>query len=291
MTDRPTTDEGPSPAMPTGEPDLFADIFADDEPPGLNRLFQPLQMLSAGERIADRLVTAIALGGFVPGQRLPSERELAAMLQVSRSSVGEAIQRLSTEGYVTVRRGRTGGVFVTRSWGPGSTEKIRRTLLPTWKTMEQMLECRAFTEEMIAGVAARRRTDDDVAAISGALEDYRAAGDDREASRAADEAFHLAVARATHNVYLVKLSQRLRQAVNLGFRSEPYSPELRRTALRQHASLAEAINDGRAAEAGAVAAEHFTLTTESTLRNLVARIRDDGQHPEGGTTPPDHDHA
>ncbi|WP_067792314.1 FadR/GntR family transcriptional regulator [Actinomadura formosensis] len=290
MTDHPPAGEDTAPAMPTGTPDLFAEIFAEDESPDLHPLFQPLQMPSAGELIADRLVTAIALGGFVPGQRLPSERDLAAMLEVSRSSVREAIQRLGAEGYVTVRRGRTGGVFVTTSWGPNSAEKIRRTLLPTWKAMEQVLDCRACTEEMIAGMAARRRTDDDVTAIQDALEAYRAADDDREASRAADEAFHLAVVRATHNVYLVKLSQRLRHVVNLGFRSEPYSRELRRTALHQHASLAEAIIGGRDGEAGAIAAGHFTLTTESTLRDLVARIREDGQAPEGETTPPAPDH-
>ena len=48
-------------------------------------------MQTAGERIAERFVTAIALGEFVPGQRLPPERELAAMLEVSRTTVREAL--------------------------------------------------------------------------------------------------------------------------------------------------------------------------------------------------------
>lgn len=283
-TDSPTPPGGPSPeisgsseAPATG--DLFAEIFVEAEPTGIDALLQPLDMPSAGERIADRLVTAIALGGFVPGQRLPSERELSAMLGVSRSSVREAIQRLAAEGYVTVRRGRTGGAFVATAWGPNSPQKIRRTLLPTWRSMEEMLDCRACVEEMIAGVAARRRTDEDVAAIEGALRAYREAGDDREASRAADEALHLAIARSTHNPYLVKLSQRMRDAVNLGFRSEPYNLDLRRAALDQHAALAEAIIEGRDQAAGTIAAQHFTLTTESTLRDLVARIRDEEPHP------------
>ncbi|MEV0663751.1 FadR/GntR family transcriptional regulator [Actinomadura luteofluorescens] len=289
MTDHSPADD--TPTMPAGKADLFADILTDAEPVGLSTLFQPLQMLSAGELIADRLVTAIALGGFVPGQRLPSERDLAAMLEVSRSSVREAIQRLAAEGYVTVRRGRGGGVFVTTSWGPGSAEKIRRTLLPTWKSMEQVLDCRACVEEMIANTAARRRTDEDVTALEEALAAYRAADDDREASWTADEAFHLAVARATQNPYLVKLSQRLRHAVNLGFRSEPYSPELRRTALHQHASLAEAIIDGRAPEAGAIAVGHFTLTTESSLRDLIARVHEDGRRPDEEPVSPAPDQA
>ena len=62
---------------------------------------------TTGERIAERFVTAIALGQFVPGQRLPTERELAAMLSVSRATVREAIARLRGGG---VRHGPPGPV-------------------------------------------------------------------------------------------------------------------------------------------------------------------------------------
>ncbi|HET7247701.1 MAG TPA: winged helix-turn-helix domain-containing protein, partial [Streptosporangiaceae bacterium] len=75
-------------------------------------MLAPITLQTAGERIAERFVTAIALGEFVPGQRLPPERELAAMLEVSRTTVREALQRLQAAGYVTARRGRGGGTFV-----------------------------------------------------------------------------------------------------------------------------------------------------------------------------------
>ena len=61
-------------------------------------LLAPITLRTAGERIAERFVTAIALGEFVPGQRLPPERELAAMLEVSRTTVREALQRLQAAG-------------------------------------------------------------------------------------------------------------------------------------------------------------------------------------------------
>ena len=59
------------------------------------------------------------MGAFVPGQRLPSERELAASLDVSRTTVREAISRLAATGFVEVRRGRNGGAFVHRHRWPG----------------------------------------------------------------------------------------------------------------------------------------------------------------------------
>jgi DNA-binding FadR family transcriptional regulator len=103
-------------------------MTAADEPFGA--LLAPITLRTAGERIAERLVTAIALGEFVPGQRLPAERDLAAMLEVSRTTVREALQRLQAAGYVTARRGRGGGTFVQTGQGADSDEMIRRTLLP-----------------------------------------------------------------------------------------------------------------------------------------------------------------
>ncbi len=120
---------------------------------------------TTGERIAERFVTAIALGQFVPGQRLPTERELAAMLSVSRATVREAIARLAEAGYVTVRRGRSGGTFVTDGWGPDSDEMIRRTLGGEWQEVESLLDFRQVIEQQIARTAALRRTDTDVKAI------------------------------------------------------------------------------------------------------------------------------
>ncbi|MEJ7706908.1 MAG: FadR/GntR family transcriptional regulator [Nocardioidaceae bacterium] len=237
-------------------------------------LLEPLQLRNAGEQIAERLVMAIALGVYVTGQRLPVERDLATMLGVSRSSIREALQRLSASGYVEVRRGRTGGAYVRSGWQPQSAEMIRRTLVPVWSRLEGMLDFRLLIERLIARVAAERRSDDDDAAIRRALLDYQSAGEDREASRAADEKLHRAIAEATHNPYLVALSAQLRTQVSFGLGAEPYSFAVRRQALRQHDALAQAVLTGRAARAGTLAAEHFSLT-ESALRDLVKRA--DGQ--------------
>ncbi len=226
---------------------------------------------TTGERIAERFVTAIALGQFVPGQRLPTERELAAMLSVSRATVREAIARLAEAGYVTVRRGRSGGTFVTSGWGPESAEMIRRTLSNEWQEVESLLDFRQVIEQQIARTAALRRTDTDVKAIRGALADYERAGEDRDSSRMADLALHRAIADATHNPHLTNLSLSIRHDISFGFEAEPYSPEVRGRALHQHPALAAAVIDGYPDRAASLAAEHFSLT-ESMLRELHARV-------------------
>src|SRR3954454_9291438 len=91
-------------------------------------ILEPVKLRSGAEHIADRLVTALALGEFVPGQRLPSERDLAAMLGVSRTNVRDALHQLADAGYVRTQRGRAGGAFVRESWGRLSPSIVRRTL-------------------------------------------------------------------------------------------------------------------------------------------------------------------
>jgi GntR family transcriptional regulator, transcriptional repressor for pyruvate dehydrogenase complex len=240
----------------------------------MGSLLEPIRLHSAAEHIAGRLMTAIALGEFVAGQRLPPERDLAAMLGVSRATVREAIQRLAALGNLEVRRGRNGGAFVLAEAGPEGVELIRKTLLPQWDHFERLFDFRQLMEPLIASVAAQRRTDRDTTAIEGALDAYRNAGRDREASRAADQALHAAIARATHNPYLVNLSASIRSEISLGFGAEPYSPHIRRRAIREHTTLAQAVIEGDAKRAARLSAEHFAIT-ETVLRELHTRIERD----------------
>lgn len=233
-------------------------------------LLAPITMRTAGERISERIVTAIALGEFVPDQRLPTERELAAMLEVSRTTVREALQRLQASGYVTTRRGRGGGTFVRTGRGPDSDEMIRRTLVPAWADLSEILDFRRLIEQLIARTAAQRRDERDIAAIRRAVDDYAQAAD-RETSRLADHALHQAIARATHNARLVDLSASIRREVSLGFDAEPYTADVRHRALDQHPRLANAVIAGDPVVAGDFAASHFSLT-EDMLNELHARI-------------------
>jgi len=233
-------------------------------------LLTPIAQRTAGERIAERIVTAIALGEFVPDQRLPAERELATMLEVSRTTVREALQRLQASGYVTTRRGRGGGTFVRTGHGPDADGMIARTLNPAWADLTDLLDFRRLVEQLIARTAAERRNERDVVLIRGAVSDYARAAD-RNASSLADHALHKAIAKATHNARLVELSAQARRDVSLGFDAEPYTPGIRHRALHQHPLLAEAVVAGDPDSAARIAAEHFSLT-EEMLRELHARI-------------------
>ncbi|HEY0416050.1 MAG TPA: FCD domain-containing protein [Gaiellaceae bacterium] len=238
--------------------------------PVISRALEPLELRRAEEQLADRFVTAIALGEFVPGQRLPSERALSAQLGVSRKTVRGALHALAGAGYVEIGRGRNGGAVVTRDWLPASASIVKRTLGANWQAFEELFDLRHLIEPLIARTAAARRTADDVFRIEAACAAYDDAPD-REASRAADAALHAAIAAATNNSHLASLSNEIRAQVSLGFGAEPYSAEIRRRAIGDHRNLVSAIADGNAEAAERIAHDHFLLT-EDALRSLAARV-------------------
>ena len=243
----------------------------------------PIVPRYVADDVQDRLVTAIALGVYVPGQRLPTERELTAMLGVSRTSVRGALQHMTDSGYLEVRRGRNGGYFVLADWGPDSAEHVSRHLVPNWAEFEALFDARTLIEPLIARTAAERCTAADVTAINEALEAYLVAPD-HDASRLADYALHHAIATVTKNPILVETSVELRARISLNLGAEPYTDAVRLQAVEQHRQLVEAVTGHRAEVAADVAADHFTLS-EGLIRSLVQRARAEDERSANGSAP------
>lgn len=256
---------------------LDLDFGAAFEGPAVEILGEPIVTDHIADKVVDRLVTAVALGVYVPSQQLPSERELAAMLGVSRTTVRDALKRLTESGYLEVKRGRNGGYFVLSDWGPSSAERVRRHLIPNWEAFEGLFDARNLIEPLIARTAAQRRTPADSAAIEIALQAYIDARD-HDSSRRADESLHRAIAEAAHNDYLLSISLQLRANVTLNLGAEPYSDEVRRKAIEQHQELANAVIESRPDDAGEIALHHFKLS-EGMIRDLVSRA----EHEDGAT--------
>jgi len=160
----------------------------------------PLRQVRISDQIADRIVRYIAESGLSVGDPLPSENEWARMLGVSRPSVREATNTLAGRGLIQIATGKSPTVL-SLSEQPFSV-LVGHALTTGQITTLQVMEVRRGIEENAAALAARNRTDTDVAALERILAGLRRAVGDIEAFTKPDIAFHRAMARATGNLLL-----------------------------------------------------------------------------------------
>src|SRR6218665_1702820 len=152
--------------------------------------------------IAERIAQKIRAGGFPVGSRLPAERELAELLQVSRSSVREALIALELSGYVEVRVGS--GVYVTTARGPGMPALAASGNAPGVADSAsgigpfELLQARLLIEPECAAYAACKGTQGQRAKVRQAQRALSDAG----AGKHLDRAFHAAIAAACGNAAL-----------------------------------------------------------------------------------------
>ncbi|TMQ23725.1 MAG: FadR family transcriptional regulator [Deltaproteobacteria bacterium] len=145
-------------------------------------------------QIAAQLSALIASGEFAVGQRLPSERELAAQLGVSRPSLREALIALELEGLVEVRVGA--GIWVTAA---ASGRDPSTPVQPEGEGPFELLRARWLIEGEIAALAAREATAADLASIRAALTEMERAEKKHQDFSSSDRDFHLRIAASTRN--------------------------------------------------------------------------------------------
>ena len=152
--------------------------------------------------IVERLSRSIREGGFKPGDKLPTESEIMARFDVSRTVVREALSRLQASSLVETRHGIGTFVMVTPASG---NFKIAEGDLSTVSDVIQVLELRISLETEAAGLAAQRRSPAHLAAMQMALNAFQESIDQDSDAVSPDFQFHMEVVRATGNQHFADL--------------------------------------------------------------------------------------
>jgi GntR family transcriptional repressor for pyruvate dehydrogenase complex len=222
-------------------------------PSGLSKVRRPRLY----EQIAEQIMSHVEQASLQPGDRLPPERELAAALGVSRASVSQALVALEVVGTVTVRHG-DGAILAQRPGGsPVSTLIARHT-----DQLPDVLEARATLEVSLAGLAARRRTEADLAEIDASLEQMASDVADGGRGVEADERFHAAVTAAAHSSVLASLMGQIGDLVRESRIESLSQPERPTASLRGHRAVADAIRAWDPTAARAAMEEHIRLVSD-----------------------------
>lgn len=216
------------------------------------------------EQVAERLKEYVLRKKLKSGDKLPTETSLAKEMNVARSTMREAIKRLESQNILTVRHGA--GTFVANNTGLTEDPLGFAFFEDKVKLVEDLQEIRAMIEPAIAELAARRATPEDMDEIErlyGIMEDHILNGHDYLEE---DVAFHNAIAKASGNNVVPKLTPIITTAVNV-FTEETHRKLLQET-LETHKAVAVAIRnrDG-------VAARDAMLLHLMYNRNLFRAMR------------------
>lgn len=227
------------------------------------------------ELVAERILVLIAESGLRPGDRMPTENELAARLGTSRSVVREAVKILSAIGRVRAQKGR--GLYVADDEGMLGSGRWGGFFLPTDLDHVYMLfEFRRVQETAASRLAATRATPAELRTIETAAETCRQGHVTGEAALfdRGDDDFHLAIAAASHNQFLVaavREARRLQRQSNIigmhgtvGGHAEG--------AVEEHAAILQAIRDGDPDSAAQATATHLDNTLEDYRHEIQRRV-------------------
>jgi GntR family transcriptional regulator, transcriptional repressor for pyruvate dehydrogenase complex len=212
------------------------------------------------EVIVEQLCAYIADNEMTPGDRLPAERDLAAKLGVSRASLSQALVALEVQGVLSVRHG-DGAILVRRP----TEERAIKALREHADRIPDIIEAREALEVKLAGLAAARRSEEEMAAIDRAIAMMESEIEAGDRGVVGDEMFHEAITKAAHSSLLSKLMHEISGLVK-ETRIESLSQEHRpRASLEGHRRIAEAVRRQEPDEASAAMADHIRMVSDVAL--------------------------
>lgn len=184
------------------------------------------------DRIADDIMSMIMIEKrFLPGDKLPNEIELSEELNISRTTLREAVRILATNGILEIKRGK--GTFVKRELDIHNQQSFQN-LLNEKINVKDLYEMRLIFEPEAAYYATIRATDQEMARILSygkQIEEKIKSNEDRTE---AEQNFHKAIANATHNKFMDKLMPVIFQAINQGVMLSEKKREVVKHTLRDH---------------------------------------------------------
>lgn len=224
-------------------------------------LFQSLKVRRERlpEQIADNIEGIIAENQLEPGTRLPSERDLAQQLGVSRATISQAIRVLEQRGLVQIRVGS--GMYVTDKAHSVFIDSMERLFVLHSCSPEDLMAFREILEPEAAALAAKCATPTDLASIKQLLEETEEAWQRGDARRhvMADSRFHEALARATHNELVYAAAAGIQRLLQSALHAQ-YRVSRNEQGVRSHRPIYQAIAAHDPEAARMMMQDHMRLT-------------------------------
>jgi len=165
--------------------------------------FEPIKKKRVYQIVIERIKASVESGEIKPGEKLPSEREMAKLLNVSRSAIREALSVMESVGMLEIKTGI--GVFLIEDQIDHLLDKINILLFDNGIQLVEVLEVRQGIESQAAFMAAERANELDLLKIKKALTKLEKSVEKGQIAAEEDYEFHLAVVQASNNQMMMRM--------------------------------------------------------------------------------------
>lgn len=173
-----------------------------------DKLFSPIKTSKLSDEVYKQIVSLISRGTLKPGDKIPSERDLAADLGISRQSVREALNRAEVMGLIEVRQGE--GSFILSSINKSLKPPLTIIIEKEAERIFEFIEIRKLIEGWCAEKAASEATIEDLKNMEEILDKMKKVASKDKQWEELDLELHLSFAKATHNVIAVHMMEALK---------------------------------------------------------------------------------
>ncbi|MDF2671744.1 MAG: GntR family transcriptional regulator [Clostridiales bacterium] len=226
-------------------------------------MFIPIKNTKVYEQVIEQIKRMIMDGTLKKGDKLPTERDLAEQLQVSRASVREALTALDVIGLVESRHGA--GNYIRENFENSLFEPMSMMFLLEKGTPLEILELRQVLEVEAAVLAAARINDDEVQTLGEVVHEMKTCTDE-DRSVVLDKEFHFSIAKASKNLLIINILQVISQLIDEFIKDSRKKilmvKDNRVKLTKQHERLYNALKNRDRDEARKAMAAHFKLVEE-----------------------------
>ena len=233
-----------------------------------NKLFSRIKSSKLSDEVYNQIVLLISRGKLIPGDKIPSERELAADLGISRQSVREALNRAEIMGLIEVRQGE--GSFILSSINKTFKPPLTIILEKEAERVFEFLEIRKLIEGWCAEKAASEATIEDLENMEEILAEMKKVVSKDKQWEVLDLKLHLSFAIATHNVVAVHMMEALKTNFRPFFKftkSMPHSEKID-VIWQHHYEIFRAIKNRNPQAAKKKAIDHLKYIEEKLKKDM-----------------------
>jgi GntR family transcriptional regulator, transcriptional repressor for pyruvate dehydrogenase complex len=230
---------------------------------------EPARVPGASDKVAAEIRAHVSRARLRPGDRIGREEDLARQFGVSRPTLREALRLLASSHLVRATKGPGGGIFVAATPEQGIARSVSESVAGMLSArvidIDELLESRLLLEVPLAGLAAQRASEEDLAELRALVEEAPASWDD---VGDVDEQFHALIARIAGNRLVAAFVQWVAEVLQPAIRVLIEPVVVEDVARQQHEDIARAIERGDPDAAERAMREHIVY-----VQDLVSVVR------------------